>query len=207
MTDLQQALDQISVIRAQLARGTQFRGYGPLSVAASGVLAIAVALGQAWWFEGRPVDPGSFLVTWIITAVVAATLSCWEAVIRSRRMHYGLSREMIQTAVEQFMPAVVAGLLLTVVVVRGSPREQWMLPGLWEIAFSLGVFASRQFLPRPIFAVGLWYLVAGLSCLAVSAGSHELSAWTMGIPFGIGQLWVAAILRYGYEDSVEESEP
>jgi hypothetical protein len=110
---------------------------------------------------------------------------------------------MIQTATEQFVPAVVAGLLLTVVVVRGTPREEWMLPGLWEIAFSLGVFASRHFLPRPIFAVGLWYLVAGLSCLALQAQAHQLSAWTMGIPFGIGQLSTAAILHHGYEDGDE----
>jgi hypothetical protein len=26
----------------------------------------------------------------------------------------------------------------------------------------------------------------------------------MGIPFGIGQLFLAAVLKYGYEDSIEE---
>jgi hypothetical protein len=114
---------------------------------------------------------------------------------------------MIQTAFEQFMPAIAAGLLLTVVVVRAAPREEWMLPGLWAIAFSLGVFASRQFLPRPVFAAGLWYLVAGLSCLVLQAGSHDLSPWSMGIPFGIGQILVAAVLQHGYEDPVEESYP
>jgi len=34
MTDLSQALAEISAIRAQVARGTQFRGYGPASIAA-----------------------------------------------------------------------------------------------------------------------------------------------------------------------------
>ncbi len=36
MSDLRQALSEISAIRAQVARGTQFRGYGPASIAASG---------------------------------------------------------------------------------------------------------------------------------------------------------------------------
>jgi hypothetical protein len=94
--------------------------------------------------------------------------------------------------------------MLTVVLVRVAPQELWMLPGLWQLSFSLGIFASCRFLPRPMFAVGLWYLVAGLACLAVEGGPHEFSPWTMGIPFGIGQLFLAAVLKYGYEDSVEE---
>jgi len=29
-----------------------------------------------------------------------------------------------------------------------------MLPGLWQIVFSLGVFSSCRFLPRPMLAAG-----------------------------------------------------
>lgn len=200
MRDLQQALEQISVIRTQLARGTQFRGYGPASTAATGVLAIGVALGQSWWFRDHPADPDAFVTAWVITAILAASLACWDAVARSRLIHHGFAREMIQAASEQFMPAAVAGLLLTVILVRGSPQEEWMLPGLWQIAFSLGVFASCQFLPRPMFTAGLWYLISGLGCLAMQADSHQMSPWSMGIPFGIGQLAIAAVLHFGYED-------
>jgi len=49
MTELRQALAEIRAIRTQVARGTQFRGYGPRSIAASGVLAFAVAAVQARW--------------------------------------------------------------------------------------------------------------------------------------------------------------
>jgi hypothetical protein len=56
-----------------------------------------------------------------------------------------------------------------------------------------------------MFAVGVWYLVAGLTCLAVEGGPRTLSPWAMGIPFGIGQLLVAAVLQYGFEESFEES--
>jgi hypothetical protein len=160
MRDLQQALEHISVIRAQLARGTQFRGYGPVSTASTGVLAIVVALGQSWWFHSHTTDPDAFVIAWVVTAVVAAGLGCWDAVARSRLIHHGLARAMIQTASQQFIPAAAAGLLLTVIVVQESPQEEWMLPGLWEIAFSLGVFASCQFLPRPMFGVALWYLIS-----------------------------------------------
>jgi hypothetical protein len=80
----------------------------------------------------------------------------------------------------------------------------WMLPGLWQLAFSLGIFASCRFMPRPMYAVGLWYLASGLVCLGVASTTLTLSPWAMGIPFGLGQLLVAAVLQYGYGNVVEE---
>jgi hypothetical protein len=204
MSELRQALAEISAIRTQVARETQFRGYGPRSTAASGVLAILVASVQSLWLKASKADARVFLMVWVTTALVAAAFSAWETYVRTRKVHFGFSREMIQVAIEQFLPAMVVGLMLTVVLVRVAPQELWMLPGLWQLSFSLGIFASCRFLPRPMFAVGLWYLVAGLASLAIEGGPHAFSPWTMGIPFGIGQLFLAAVLKYGYEDSVEE---
>jgi hypothetical protein len=205
MTELRQALDDISAIRTQVARGTQFRGYGPLSVASSGVLALLVAGGESRWMAGSNYGLKSFLGVWIATAAVSVFLSALETIFRARRVHSGLALEMIQAAVEQFLPSIVVGILLTVVLMRIALQDSWMLPGLWEVMFSLGVFASCRFLPRQMFGVGAWYLAAGLVCLLVASGHHALSPWEMGIPFGIGQLLVAAVLRYGFEDAIEES--
>jgi hypothetical protein len=205
MTELRQALDDISAIRTQVARGTQFRGYGPLSVTSSGVLALLVAAAQSHWMAGSHQGLRVFLDVWIATAAVAVFLSALETIFRARRVHSGLAMEMIQAAAEQFLPCIVVGLLLTVVLLRIAPQVSWMLPGLWEVIFSLGVFASCRFLPRQMFGVGAWYLAAGLVCLLVASGHHALSPWEMGIPFGIGQLLVAAVLRYGFEDAIEES--
>jgi hypothetical protein len=205
MTELRQALDDISAIRTQVARGTQFRGYGPLSVASSGVLALMVAGAESRWMAGSNYGLKSFLGVWMATAAVSVLLSALETIFRARRVHSGLAMEMIQAAVEQFLPCIVVGILLTVVLMRIAPQDSWMLPGLWEVIFSLGVFASCRFLPRQMFGVGAWYLAAGLVCLLVASGHHALSPWAMGIPFGIGQLLVAAVLRYGFEDAIEES--
>ena len=205
MTELRQALDDINAIRSQVARGTQFRGYGPVSVASSGVLALAVAAAQARWVQSSEHDLRVFLLVWISTAAVAVSLSALETVFRARRVHSGLALEMIQAAAEQFLPCIVVGLLLTVVLMRIAPQDSWMLPGLWAVIFSLGVFASCRFLPRQMFAVGAWYLGAGLVSLLIAAGHHALLPWAMGIPFGVGQLLVAAVLHFGFEDTVEES--
>jgi hypothetical protein len=205
MTELRQALDDISAIRSQVARGTQFRGYGPVSVASSGILALLVAAAQVHWAQSSEYDLRQFLVVWISTAAIAVFLSALETVFRVRRVHSGLALEMIQAAAEQFLPCVVVGLLLTVVLMRVAPQDSWMLPGLWAVLFSLGVFASCRFLPRQMFAVGAWYLAAGLVSLLIAAAHHALLPWAMGISFGVGQLLVAAVLHFGFEDTIEES--
>jgi hypothetical protein len=205
MTELRRALDDINAIRSQVARGTQFRGYGPVSIASSGVLALLVAAAQTHWAPGAEHDLHVFLAVWISTAAIAVTLAALETVFRVRRVHSGLALEMIQAAVEQFLPCIVVGLLLTVMLMRIAPQDSWMLPGIWAVLFSLGIFASCRFLPRQMFAVGAWYLAAGLISLLIAAGHHVLLPWAMGISFGVGQLLVAAVLRFGFKDAIEES--
>ena len=204
MSELHRALAEIKHIRCQVARDTQFRGYGPASVAASGVLALLVAAVQSHWMRSGT-DFRAFAAVWITTAFLSLTMVTIQTLFRARRVHYGLAAEMILAAAEQFLPALVVGTLLTAVVLRAAPVEAWMLPGLWQLLFSLGVFASCRFLPRLTFAVGIWYLITGLTTLIVQGESQLLLPWTMGISFGIGQLFVAAIFQYGYESSDEEA--
>jgi len=195
MRDLDQALTDISAIREQLARGSEFRGYGPATLALTGALALALASLQSYWLIEHALSTDAYLQQWILTAAASLLIVAIETITRSRRAHGALALPLLQSAVEQFLPAIVAGALLTLVVQRVAPQVVWMLPGLWQIIFSLGVFASCRVLPRPVFAVGVWYLVSGLTCLWAAGPLQPLSPWAMGIPFGIGQILVALSLR------------
>jgi hypothetical protein len=198
VTDLHKALAEIHSIRGQLARSGEFRGYGPTTLAATGALALLAAVLQAHWLKdaGRQVD--AYLAIWVGTAVVALIIIMVETLFRAPRVHLSFATDMIHAALEQFLPAIVAGLLLTVVLFQFTRDSLWMLPGLWQLIFSMGVFASCRFLPRQLFAVGVWYLATGLACLAFGSGERSFSPWLMGIPFGIGQLLVALVLQFGY---------
>ena len=193
MNDLNKALGDISSIRRQLARSTEFRGYGPATLAATGGIAILAAAAQSVWLPHPANRIPAYLAIWISTAIVSAALIAVQTVTRSQRIHSGMADEMIRMAVEQFLPAAGAGALLTFVLVDFVPSALWMLPGLWQITFSLGVFSSCRFLPRPMAAAGAWYLLTGLTCIAL-ADDRALSPWAMGIPYGMGQLLVAGIL-------------
>jgi len=201
MNDLDKALAEITAIRSQVARGTVFHGYGPATLAATGVLAMLAAIAQALWLPDPAGDVIGYLALWTATAAVSVALIGWETVTRARRIHSNLAQEMIATAVEQFLPAAAAGVLLTAVLLHFAPAELWMLPGLWQVVFSLGVFASCRFLPRPIVMVGVWYLATGLACLVLARGADAFSPWAMGVPYGIGQLMVAAVLQWCFGES------
>jgi len=203
MNDLYKALGDISSIRRQVARSTEFRGYGPATLAATGGIAILAAAAQAFWLPAPASRIPAYLAVWVSTAVLSAALIGVQMVTRTHRVHSGMADEMIRMAVEQFLPAAGAGALLTIVLVGAVPSALWMLPGLWQIVFSLGVFSSCRFLPRPMVAAGAWYLLSGLSCITFG-DSRALSPWAMGIPFGAGQLLVAAILLFTAREGSDE---
>lgn len=203
MDELHKALGDISSIRRQVARTTEFRGYGPATLAVTGVFALLAAGAQDYWIRQPAKHVVEYVSLWCSTALVSAVLAGVQMYTRSRRIHSGLSDEMIHMAVEQFLPAVGAGLLLTVVLLRAVPDLAWMLPGLWQMIFSLGIFASCRFLPRRMVLAGAWYLLAGLICVGLG-GDRALSPWAMAIPFGAGQMLVAGILFFSARESGNE---
>ena len=204
MDELNKALGDITSIRREMARSTEFRGYGPATLAATAALALIAAGAQAIWLPNPNSHIRAYLAIWISTAVVSAVLTGVQMHARTRRIHSGLSDEMIRMAVERFLPSLLAGVLLTFVLVHFVPAATWMLPGLWQVIFSIGVASSCRFLPKPMLAAGVWYLVTGLACIALG-DTHALSPWTMGAAFGIGQLLVAGVLLTATPEADDEA--
>jgi len=196
MRDLDKALADIFTIRSQIAAGTAFRGYGPAAMVATSGLALLAAVAQFLWLPNPTGQPLMFFIGWALTAAVCVGIIGVEMQARSRRHHSGLADAMIHHAVEQFLPAGTAGVLLAVLLWKFAPEALWMLPGLWQVLVSLGVFASVRSLPRTVALAGAWYFVAGFATLLLASQTHALSPWTMGLPFVIGQLLMAAILHF-----------
>lgn len=204
MDHLNKALLDIRDIRAQMALSTQFRGYGPATLAATGLTAILAAALQSAWIPDATRGTSVYLGIWIATAVFSGSLIGGQMFARSRRIHSGMAQEMIRMAVEQFLPAVGAGGLTTFVIARFAPSALWILPGLWQVVFSLGIFSSCRFLPRLTIVCGAWYLLTGLYCLSL-ADARALSPWAMGIPYGVGQFLVAAVLFFNAAENSNEA--
>jgi len=204
MRDLDKALADIIAIRSQLAAGTAFAGYGPAAVFATAGVALVTAVLQYFLLDDPTHKPLAFFLGWALAALSSSAMILIEMVARSRRHHSGLADAMIHQAVEQFLPSAVAGGLLAVMLWKFAPETLWLLPGLWQVLVSLGVFASVRSLPRTVALAGAWYFVAGFAVLLLASQSHALSPWTMGLPFVIGQSLMATILYFASGESDAE---
>ena len=192
MTDLKQALLDIRNIRRQVAEKTEFNGYGPLTLSATAGLAVVAGAVQSHWIREPVTHAEQYVSLWIGTGVICAGLIITQTLTRANRLHSGMADEMVRMAIVQFLPAATAGIILPFVFLHITRNVFWMLPGLWQIIFSLGVFASCRCLPRPMLLAGNWFLVAGFTCLLLG-DNRALGAITMSGAYAIGMSLVAAI--------------
>jgi hypothetical protein len=144
MDDLNRALGDISSIRQQMARSTEFRGYGPATLARPAFSRSALPQRRQ---GGCPIRQTTLLLFIHLDRdcpIVGRTDRC--ATVSAHPIHSGIANEMIYMAVEQFPPAAGAGALLTLVILQ-SLFGNVDASGLWQLIFSLGVFC-------PVFCQG-----------------------------------------------------
>jgi hypothetical protein len=196
---LREALDQISEIRAHVARAETFRGYRSTVVAGSSFVACSAAAIQAIWIPEPQQTPSAWLALWASAAAICLAATGIEMTWRHRRGRSPYAAKLTWMAVEQFLPCVLAGGLVTAALARRAPESLALLPGLWAVLFSLGVFASCRLLPRATFWVGAYYLFAGVLTLAFGRGEYALSPWVMVGCFGVGQAGAAVMLYWSLE--------
>jgi len=194
MHDVETALSDIERIRDQLAATTRFRGFTPSIAATTGLLALALAAVQSAQ-PGLTGDTRLYFVAWILLAIISGCLIGADAVIRARALHRGMAESMINTTLRQFIPAGAAGAVSALVLLGRAPEAAWLLPGLWQLLIALGIFAGLSNLPRRMIWAAGCYFLCGSMTLALNSAMTAPSPWAMGIPFGFGQLLVAAILH------------
>jgi hypothetical protein len=199
--ELDKALSDIEKIRSQIAKNQEFRGLGPHALAFTAFVAIAAGTLQNTFIPDAAKEPERFVALWVIAAFGAALIVGIEAVRRSRVEHGGLADEMLHTAAAHFLPAGVAGALITIIMQQAAPEALWMLPGLWQILYALGVFAACASLNRAMYVVGFWYFFTGLACLMLGRDTNAFSALSMALPFAIGQTLAAYILYRTYKNA------
>lgn len=194
--EIDRALSQISEIHAHVARAEVCRDFKAVPVALAGALALLASLAQT-----RVIGPApgvNFLFYWIAVAAVCAAVA-GGGVLRDYVLQSNpLSRRRTRTVFGQLAPCLAAGVLVTLAALA-DPRLVPLLPGLWAIVYSLGVFAARPYLPRMIGFAALYYLAAGGALLAMAPRGLSLHPWGMGLAFGLGHILTGCILYWNLE--------
>lgn len=200
MSDLHEALSQIREIRTRIESSQAFRGYRAVPTAISGLFAALAALAQHAWIDAT--DLRSYVWLWIGCALASIALAGIAMGVHCTRSASPLTRARSLLAIAKLGAPLAVGAIITWIIVRTAPEAGWALPGLWQLLFALGLFASASLLPRAILGVALFYLATGAFVLAL--GPRALAPSCMGIPFAVGQIAAAMILALSRETRSRE---
>jgi hypothetical protein len=201
---VEDALSQLQTIQTQLARTQQCWCYRWATVGASGLFAALATAVQTVQVPHPTLDLKHYLTLWIGVAAVSVALIAAEIVVEWKHRqsrHFG--RQTL-AAVSQFAPCVLVGALVTWAIATTCPEHATLLPGLWAIFFSLGIFASVHYLPSGGLVVATYYLLTGLVCIVGGRGDQALQPWSMFITFAVGQMLAAVVLYDGREQDGED---
>lgn len=190
--ELQHALSQIADIRQQMSRARQFRGFRSATTFMTALAAFAAGI----WQAKSSLEPTQFIALWVCVAIGCIALCSTELLLRCRHCESEAQSELARQAVEQFLPFVLVGGLVTGIIWEFSPDTLWILPALWQILFGLGLYSLRRIVPMPIAIVGWFYILCGF--VNLSASTH-FSPWSMSVPFGLGQMLSAFVLYWYLE--------
>ena len=192
---LERATEQLDSIWRIMARQQLFRGYRPMTVAATGVIGILAAMLQPWILSrSAPHSKMAFVDLWFSVAVISLVMVAIDLTRELWRASNVTKKKLTSKVVLQFLPAILAGGLFTVLAVYTDALLIEHLPGLWAICFALGIYSSLPYLPGAVGYVGLYFAICGFISLWLSTGEYGLSPWLMGITFGGGQLLSAVVL-------------
>jgi hypothetical protein len=197
--EVREALNHIAEIRQRLAESELFRGYRALPVAVSGLLALTAGWLQPLFVPDPIRDARSFVLLWSAVAVLSVCVAGLTMGLRDCFAGPSHTRALTWIALRQFVPCLFSGAVVTGVVLRYSLESAWLLPGLWQLFFAQGVFASCRILPRTVYIVAGFYLAAGSANFLLFREGDALGPWTMALPFGLGQLLAASILYWTLE--------
>lgn len=192
--ELQQALSDLAEVRDRLVRVQRFEGYSSVAATASGFAALAAAYVQLQTvpLPEQPEALHRYVFIWTTCLAVALALNYGAVAIWLWKHRGPGAVSGFRTAARSIAPSVVLGGLLTAALIDRSAYT--LLPGTWFALYSLGLFASRDSIPRTTFAITLGF--AGLAALFLVSPlqSLALSWWVMPLGFGVGQIGVGALI-------------
>jgi len=205
MNNLNKALTDIADIREQIAAARLFRGFGPLVIGLTGGLAFCVMALQLIQPDIFAANMRVYMSVWLAIAGLSLTFITAEMWALSRRHHRTLAFQMVRKVAEGFLPSLLAGAIIGIILIGQNSDFAAYLPSLWQYMIAIGLFASMGSLHRNIYLVAVWYFCCATAVFLLISSGHNLSPLHMGLPFGIGQILMGLVLAYTFPKPKESS--
>lgn len=156
----------------------------------SALIAAAVASTRA--------TPAAWMAVWIAEAAVGAGIAAWAIRRKARRVELPLMSGVGRKFLLSFLPAALAGGLLTLALYRSG--ELSLIPGMWLLLYGVAVVAAGTFSVRTVPVMGACFVALGGIALLASppwgtlggdlmmaggfGGLHILFGWHIGRKHG-----------------------
>lgn len=183
------AMDNLRYIRSTMERAGSFTAVP----GKGGMVMGAIALAAAWLAHGQ-VELGRWVGVWVAAAVGASLIGVVMMNAKASAAGTPLLTAPGRKFILSFVPAVIAGVLLTVALLPSGNRAH--LAGMWLLLYGAGVLAGGAHSIRIIQLLGALFLVLGAGALFTPAAMAD--AWLAG-GFGGLQIVIGARIarRYG----------
>ena len=183
------AMDNLRYIRETMERATPFTGIsgrGEMAIGATALIACLIAAQQSTY--------KSWLAVWFAEGLISVLIAGWSMDRKARSLHMPLFSGSGRKVVFSLAPPVIAGGVLTIVLVRaGLPTA---IPGVWLLLYGTGVITGGMFSVRAVPVMGLCFMVLGAIALFTPPA---FANWFMAVGFGGLHLLFGAIIvrKYG----------
>lgn len=194
MVEIERALSDLAEVRDRLVRVQRFEGYSALAAVASGLGALIAGYVQARVapLPTTAISLHAYVVIWMSCLAVALALNYGAAAIWMLKHRGPAAASGFRTAARSIAPSVILGGLLTVALIDRNAYA--LLPGTWFALYSLGLYASRDVIPRATVLVTVGFAVMAALFLVSPLQHVALAWWVMPLGFGVGQVAVGTLI-------------
>jgi hypothetical protein len=171
----ERAMDNLRYIRRTLERAGSFTavpGMGGVAMGMVALLAARLAVLQP--------GAGGWLAVWALAAVVAMAIGIAGAALKSRRFQIPLFSGPGRKFIAGFVPALLAGAVLTAVFYRAGISG--FLPGVWLLLYGAAVLSGGSASVRVVPVMGACFMFVGTVALLLPGWNDIL------LPVGFGGL-------------------
>jgi hypothetical protein len=182
------AADNLRFIRDTMERASAFTavpGWGGIIIGTTAICAGLIA-------NGRPLEQQFWI--WLLEGVLAGILGIVALRWKSKRIALPLASRPAKRALLSFVPPLLAGAVLTVVLYR--LHQIAIFAGLWLLLYGVGVVTAGSFSVRIVPVMGICFMVLGSIALLASPafGNLFMIAGFGGLHIGFGSVIAR---RYG----------
>lgn len=183
------AMDNLRYIRETMERAIPFTGIsgrGEMAIGATALLACLLAAKQP--------NFKAWLSVWMAEGLISLLIAGWSMDRKARAVGMPLVSGPGRKAVFSLTPPLVAGALLTIVLVKAHLGDA--IPGVWLLLYGTGVITGGMFSVRAVPAMGLCFMALGALALF---SPPAFANWFMAVGFGGLHIVFGAIIvrKYG----------